>query len=139
MVGVGLNQFRPQAKRYVREPGVLTSVELIVERPQTPHSLYLQVLAEMGLVGLALLLLAAAACVRAAWQAARRFDSLAMPELAVLSRAVLVAILGALAASAFITSGPEKRFWAILALGPAVLALSYVKGPPGDAANPAPS
>lgn len=121
VIGAGLNQFRAEAKRHVREPGALSSVELVVDQPQTPHNLYLQMLAETGVVGLFLLLLALATCAHAAWRAAVRFDSVADSEAATLSRVVLVGIAAMLAASLFISTGPEKRLWVVLALGPAML------------------
>jgi hypothetical protein len=121
LIGAGLNQFRSEAKRHVREPGALNSIELVVDRPRTPHNLYLQVLAETGVVGLLLLLLVVATCAYAAWRAAVRFDLVADSEAAILSRVVLVGIAAMLAASVFLSNGLEKRLWAILALGPATL------------------
>jgi O-antigen ligase len=124
LIGVGLNQFRAEAKRHVREPGALNSVELIVDQPQTPHNLYLQVLAETGVVGLLLLLLTVATSAYAALRAALRFDSMGNSEGAMLSRVVLVGIAAMLAASLFISTGSEKRLWAVLALGPAMLVVA---------------
>jgi O-antigen ligase len=121
VIGVGLNQFRSEAKRHVREPGAIDSFQLIVDQPQTPHNIYVQVLAETGVVGLCLFLLAAATSAYAAWRAGVLFDSVAHPEAAMLSRVVLVGIAAMLAASLFISTGSEKRLWAVLALGPAML------------------
>ena len=138
LIGAGLNQFRTEAKRHVREPGALNSVELIVDEPQTPHNLYLQVLAETGVVGLFLLLLAMATCAYAAWRAAKRFDSEADSEGAMLSRVVLVGIVAMLAASVFISTGPEKRLWAVLALGPGMLVAATGRPRPAPGRRPPP-
>ena len=56
LAGVGLDNFVVVAGDYVREPGALTRVERIAEDPQYVHNLYLHVLAESGIVGLALYL-----------------------------------------------------------------------------------
>lgn len=124
VVGVGLDNFQERAAEYVREPGALEYVDLIAEKPRLVHNVYLQLLAEVGIVGLALFLGVILAALRTALLAARRFDRLGDPSLALLSRAVLVAGVGALAASFFLSNGPDKRLWVILALGPALLAVA---------------
>jgi O-antigen ligase len=123
-LGIGLNNFRVESNRYVRRPGKLEFVNLISERPDVVHNAYLQLLVETGPFGLALFLGVIAACLRATWLAARRFDALGDRRLSDLSRAVLVACIGMLSASFFLSNGADKRLWTILALGPALLAMA---------------
>jgi hypothetical protein len=123
-LGIGLNNFRVESNRYVRRPGKLEFVNLISERPDVVHNAYLQLLVETGPFGLALFLGVIAACLRAAWLAARRFEALGDRRLSDLSRAVLVACIGMLSASFFLSNGADKRLWTILALGPALLAMA---------------
>jgi O-antigen ligase len=120
--GVGLNNFVLESKDYVRRPGGLEFVELIAERPRVAHNVYLQLLAETGVVGLALFLALLFLCVRAAWLAAGTFDARGDPELAALSRSVIVAVAAAATASLFISNGTDWRLWVLIGLGPALLA-----------------
>jgi O-antigen ligase len=118
--GVGLNNFRAVAPGYVRQPGSLRDVEKITDRPHVVHNTYLQLLAETGVVGLGLFLAVVIACLAAAWRAATAFDRLGEGHLALLSRAVLLACVGGLAAQMFASAGSELRLWLLLALGPAL-------------------
>jgi O-antigen ligase len=122
--GAGLDNFRTVAPRYVRQPGTLRYVEKITDRPHVVHNTYLQLLAETGLVGLSLFLAVVTACLAAAWRAASAFDRLGQSDLALLSRAVLLACVGALAARLFISDGTGVRLWLLLALGPALLTIA---------------
>ncbi len=56
IVGVGLENYRVYAPRYVSGPGQLTFVNFIAERPHVVHNVYLQTMVEVGLVGLGLFL-----------------------------------------------------------------------------------
>jgi O-antigen ligase len=125
VTGVGLAAFQTEAKNYVREPGSLEFVRLIVDEPHVTHNVYLQQLAETGVVGLALLLAVIGASLGAAARAARRFEALGDPALATLARAVIVASIGFLTASLFISNSTDKRLWIILALGPALLGAAH--------------
>ncbi len=80
--GVGLAGFPTEAKNYVRQPGSLSYVRIIVDEPEVVHNLYLEQLAETGIVGLALLLAVIATCIASAGRAARRFDARGDPSLA---------------------------------------------------------
>ncbi len=122
--GAGLDNFRSVAPRYVRQPGTLRYVEKVTDRPHVVHNTYLQLLAEAGLVGLGLFLAVVTACLAAAWRAATAFERRARPDLALLSRAVLLAGVGALAALLFISAGTDPRLWLLLALGPALLTIA---------------
>jgi O-antigen ligase len=120
VLGVGLANFPEVSDRYVRRPGTIKSLDLIVDHPHVVHNLYLETLASLGVIGLALLLVFLGGCLRAAWEAGQRFDALRDDQLATLSRSVLVATIGFLIASIFISTGVDKRLWILLALGPAL-------------------
>lgn len=122
VAGVGVNNFFTHSGEYVREPGMLQDVQLVVERPHVPHNTYLQMLAETGLVGLGLFLAICGAGVAAALAAARRFDARANPGLATVSRGVVVATASILAASMFLSAATDKRLWLLLALSAALAA-----------------
>jgi O-antigen ligase len=121
LVGVGARGFAHESKNYVLRPGTLTAVDKIVDRPAVPHSIYLQQLAETGVVGLLALLAALGACLAAALSAARRFRASGDRAMAALAVATAVAIVGMLTAGIFISNATDKRLWIVLALGPALL------------------
>jgi hypothetical protein len=82
------------------------------------------VLAELGVVGLALfasILVFSLVCV---WKAARAARLCADREVEILSRAMAVALVGLLAAYFFVSSEYSKQLWLLLALCPAALAIS---------------
>ncbi|MDX6720872.1 MAG: hypothetical protein QOJ63_3126 [Solirubrobacteraceae bacterium] len=120
--GVGIRGFEHEAKAYVLRPGSLTFVKKIAEQPSVAHNVYLQQLAETGIVGLLLLLAVCGACLTASHSAAGRFRASGDRPMTTLARASTVAMIGLLAASTFISNGPDKRLWIVLALGPALLA-----------------
>ena len=128
ITGVGLNNFRAESQAYVREPGRLEFVHLIAEKPGVVHNTYLQLLAETGVVGLALFLAAVAGCLRALWRAVRRFEQAGELLMAALARGVIVAAAGLLAASFFLSNATDARLWVLLALGPALYCISRRPG-----------
>ena len=124
LAGSGLNNYPLVAKDYVHEPGVRDFSFLVTETPHVAHSVYLQLLAETGVIGLTLFLVVVAGCLRAALVAGRRFDDLDERAMAGLARAAFVAMVGMLAASFFISNLTDRRMWILLALGPILLALA---------------
>ncbi|HKH16900.1 MAG TPA: O-antigen ligase family protein [Solirubrobacteraceae bacterium] len=134
--GVGLNNFVVVAGDYVREPGVLNRVRLIAEDPHFVHNMYLQVLAESGILGLLLFSLFIVGCLRASLLAARRFAARGDPAMETIARAVFVATISTLISAFFLSSMVDKRMWVLFALGPALLA---VASRPRVAAEPQPS
>ncbi|CAN5207082.1 hypothetical protein BH20ACT13_BH20ACT13_24580 [soil metagenome] len=121
LVGVGTKNFQTVAADYVQEPGTLTHVGLIAEETKAVHNLYLELFAEIGIVGLLLFLIVAGGCLRAAWLAARRFEALGRRDLETVARSILVANIAMLATAIFLSSQVDKRLWILLALGPAAL------------------
>ena len=124
VLGVGLNNYIVVSADYVHEPGLLTAVALITDRPHVVHNTYLQMIAETGVVGLTLFVIFLIGCMRAALAAARRLDELRELALAGLARAIFVAMAGTLTASIFITNGWDRRLWILLAMGPLMLAVA---------------
>jgi O-antigen ligase len=133
VAGVGLHNFTVYSPRYVDRPGALKFADLIAERPHVVHNTYLEALTETGVVGLGLFLAVVIACLDAACSAARRFERRAEDALATLSRGVLVATVGMLAAAVFVSIGSSPVLWLLLALGPALLA--YARSDRGDSAE----
>jgi O-antigen ligase len=121
VAGVGIRGYEHESAAYVLKVGDLSFVENIAERPVVTHNVYLQQLAETGIVGLALLLVLFGACLVASQGAARRFEAAGDRAMAALARATTVAIIGMLTASFFISNSTDKRLWIVLALGPALL------------------
>lgn len=128
VAGVGVGGFEQEARHYVLQPGSLTVVDLLVAaKPAVAHNVYLQQLAETGVVGLLALLAVFGACLAASQVAVGRFRSSGDRAMATLAGATTVAMIGMLTASVFISNSTDKRLWIVLALGPALLAAA---GPP---------
>ncbi len=122
--GVGLNGFRAEAAAYAMEPGTIERLYQVVDRPVVVHNTYLQLVAEVGLVGLLLFGAVVVGSLRAGLVAARRFASDGDEAMAVLARASVVALLGFLVAATFVSFGFSYRMWSLLALGPVLLSAS---------------
>jgi O-antigen ligase len=126
VAGVGLGQFPVVSPQFTREPGQsLEFVGLIVEQHIVVHNIYLQLWAESGIVGLALFLGAAGLSLTALRRAALLFDAHDDPELAALTRGFLLALVGVLVGSFFLSNLLARQIWVLLALGPAVLAIAH--------------
>jgi O-antigen ligase len=123
-VGVGFGQFPQVSIHYVLQPGALEYVNLIVEKQIVVHSLYLQLLVEGGIVSLLLFLAIVGCCLAAGWTAVRRFDALGDQEMAAMARAGILALVGILAASFFLSDLENSQLWIILALGPVLAGLA---------------
>jgi len=121
VIGVGLDNYRVYAPRYVSGPGQLTFVNFIAERPHVVHNVYLQMLVESGLVALALFLVIVLGSLASALRAAQFFEQRQDPVMAALSRGVFVALLAGLAASFFISNGQSFQIWVLLSFGPILL------------------
>ena len=132
--GVGAGNFRDSSAHYVlAEPGAIQDSEFIIDQPRFAHNVYLEVLAELGVVGLALFLALVGAAIGTGVQAARRFARLGDADMELLSRAVVVALVALLAMDFFLSDQFSKQLWLLLALCPALLAIA------GRRAEPEPS
>lgn len=122
--GIGSGNFPVTSIHYLLEPGAIYQDEFIVAEPSVAHNVYLEVLAELGVVGLMLFLAIVVVCLRCAYQAAVNFAAREELRNEVLARAVLIATIVILAADFFISDQFAKQLWLLLGLGPALLAIS---------------
>jgi O-antigen ligase len=139
IAGVGTGNFLAVERDYVREAAPLRFSDLIAERPHVVHNVYLQTLAETGVVGLLLLVTLIVGLLRTFLLAARRFDELDDGAMATLARALFVGLIGMLSASFFLSNGTDRRYWILLALGPAMLSVATRDAQAVGAPAPAPS
>jgi O-antigen ligase len=122
--GVGIGNFQTASIHHLLEPGALRRDEFIVDDPKSAHNTYLQALAELGAIGAALFLAVILFSLFCVLRAARIFDRLDEHGLELLSRALLVALAGVLAADFFISEQYSKQLWFLLGLGPALLGVA---------------
>ena len=136
VLGVGGGNFTLVAPRYVTEDVNLPSVHLVVDTPQEAHNTYLGVFAELGVVGFLALVgfvLVSLALVR---RSTKVFSEASEQELELVSRAVLVGLVGMLAAFFFLSGENEKQLWLLLGLAIALhgLATRHARTPGSPAA-----
>lgn len=122
--GVGAGNFAVSSVHYLLEPGAIERSDYIIGTPKVAHNTYLQLWAELGLVGLVVFLLVVGFCLYAALEAARSFSRQGDARMEVMSRALFVALAGLLAADFFGSRLAEKEAWLLLGLAPPLLAIA---------------
>jgi hypothetical protein len=99
--------------------------------------MYLGVLAELGIVGLALFLSIIGFSLVCLVRSARSFSRAGDRDLEILSRAVFVALVGILAADFFTSRAFAKELWLLMSLGPVLLGMAQAETD-GRSDQPAP-
>jgi O-antigen ligase len=122
--GVGFGQFQQVSIHYVLQPGALQYIGLIIEQQIVVHNVYLQMWVEEGIVGLLLFLVLVTASLASAWFAVKRFDLLGDVQMAAMARATVLALVGILVASFFLSDLENSQLWIMLALGPVLAAIA---------------
>lgn len=122
--GVGGGNFPVASIHYLLRPGVIVRDDFIIETPKVAHNIYLEVQAELGVVGLVLFLALLGFSIRCAILAARAFKRQGDARAELLARVVVIALAGMLAADFFASEQYSKQLWLLLALGPPMLALA---------------
>jgi putative inorganic carbon (hco3(-)) transporter len=121
--GVGAGNFQVSAVHYVLKPGSIR-YDYFIDHPKVAHNTYLQVLAELGFVGLGLFLTLIVFAFTCIVKAARRFAESKDRDMELLTRGVLLALIGILAADFFISGQFSKQLWLLLGMCPALLAIA---------------
>jgi O-antigen ligase len=122
--GIGVGQFQSSAVHYLIAPGTIQRSDLIITAPKVAHNIYLQVQAEMGVIGFVPFVLILGFSLRCALRAARLFERRRETTMELLSRAVFVGLVGILTADFFASEQFSKQLWLLLGLGPALLAMA---------------
>jgi O-antigen ligase len=123
-IGVGANNFTNSSVHYLLEPGEIERSDFIVDEAKVTHNIYLQMLAELGIVGFSLFVAILIASLRLSLDAAKRFREAGNRRGEMLSRGVLLALIGMLTADFFASTQFSNQLWFLLALGPALVAIA---------------
>jgi O-antigen ligase len=121
IAGVGSGNFTTASIHYLLEPGVLLRDDFIVDTPKVAHNTYLQVLAELGIVGFALFMTILLFSFVCAFKAHRVAAAAGDRELDLIARAAVVALLALFSAYIFVSRDYGKQLWLLLALCPVML------------------
>jgi O-antigen ligase len=122
--GVGSGQFALSSVHYLLRPGLIQSGAFILSTPKVAHNTYINIAAELGLVGGVLFVGILLFCVGCALRAVQLVRRAGDESLEILFRGVIVAIGGYLAALLFLSENYSKLLWILLALGPVMLAVA---------------
>ena len=129
VLGVGVSNFEEVEPRYAASSVNLERVEFVVDNPKVAHNTYLEVLAELGAIGLAAFAAVVLGPLVLAARAVRTFARAGDGEMEVLARGFLVGVLGMLAAFLFISAQYEKQLWLLLAVAAALLTVARRSAP----------
>ena len=124
--GIGVGQFPVSSIHFLLAPGALLRDEFIVDEPKVAHNIYLEVLAELGVVGLVMFVSILLFSLSSAIRAARAFERAGDLKMEVIARGVAVAVVALLAADFFASEQFSKQLWLLLALGPALQRIARV-------------
>jgi O-antigen ligase len=137
--GVGAGNYPVASIDYVLRPGATENDSQIVDDQKVAHNIYLTVVSELGIVGLALFALIVGLCLRSALRAARAFAARGDPAMELVSRALFIALVSLLVVGFFSSALYVKQFWILLAAAPALRALAERDEPSTNGPEPAPA
>jgi O-antigen ligase len=122
--GVGTGQFPIDSVHYLLRPGLFETGAFILSTPKVTHNTYLNVVAELGIVGGALFVVILVFCLGCMLLAVKRVREAGDERLEILLRGLVVGTGGYLVTLMFISENTGKLLWILLALGPVLLAIS---------------
>lgn len=131
--GVGGGNFRTSTVHYLLQPGLTARSDLIVDSQLVAHNTYLEIAAELGVIGLAFYLALLGFCLGSLIKASSIFRRNREREMELYSRALFAALSGLLVADFFISDQFGKALWLLLALGPAMLVVARREASAGGA------
>ena len=124
LIGVGAGNFDNASIHYLIAPGGLLRDDFIVDTQKDAHNLYLETLAELGLIGLLLLATLVIGLLGRCIAGIQQFERNGNLRMEILARAHLIAVIGLLASLFFSSDQYKKQLWLLLAMGPALLAIA---------------
>ena len=124
---MGLGNFQNSSIRYLLQPGEIQRADLVIDARKVAHNTYLQAAAETGIPGVLLYLGVVGAALACFWRAAQLFAQQGDEELEILTRALMIGLIGLLVGLVFISEGYMKQLWLLLGMGPAVLAIANAR------------
>ncbi len=127
VLGVGAGNFPITSVHYLLEPGAILRADFIVDDPKVAHNTYLEVLAELGVVGLALFLCILGYALVTALKAAQTFARAGDREMDIIARAVFVALVGMLVAAFFGSREFTNQLWLLLSMAPALQGVARIE------------
>ena len=133
--GMGYGAFPNESTRLLRQtPGVDFSAYRLRRGGQVAHSAYLGTLAELGVIGLVLLLLVIASAITTLRWAGRTARAGPDPIVAAAAQALLIAMAGFLVVSLFLSTETDRGIWVLLGMS---LALARIAASPAKMAEAA--
>lgn len=134
LLGVGAGNFVRVSPAYTLDDLDLPRADAVL-LGHVVHNTYLEVVTELGPLGLLLLLGLIAGSFTLGVRAVRRFERAGEWELEMLSRGIIIGTAAMLTACTFATATYEKQLWFLLALGPALAHLA-ARLPPAEMLEP---
>jgi O-antigen ligase len=122
--GIGAGNFPTSSIHYLLAPGSILRDDFIVDNPKVAHNTYLNVLAELGVIGFGMFLAIIGFAFFCAGKAVRISTARGDRQVETLSRAMVVVLVGVLAADFFGSREYSKQFWLLLSLCPVLLEIS---------------
>jgi O-antigen ligase len=122
--GVGIGNFPVIEPAYAAGTTNLPGVEHVVDDPKVVHNTYLEVLAELGSIGLLIFAALVAGALVLAFRAFRAFARSGDGEMEMLTRGLIVGLIGMLTAFIFISGEYQKHLWLLLGLAVATYAVA---------------
>jgi putative inorganic carbon (HCO3(-)) transporter len=136
--GVGSGNFSLVSRNYLLEPGVLARTDEIVgDNPKVVHNSYLEVAAELGVVGFVLFSLIVLFSLGSTLRASRLFRLIGDRRMQAVALCIAVALIGDLGALFFISDQYSKQLWILMGLGPVVLSIARTAKERHDSGLPA--
>ncbi len=124
ILGAGFGNYIYEAPRHLFEAGYVRRSDLIIVTPLPAHNMYLHVLVDSGVVGLALFMVILTVPIVAATRAVRRFEAQGDRRMELLGRVYVAGMIGLLAADVFLSGQYDRILWLLLGLGPALLVIA---------------
>jgi len=119
LIGVGAGNFNANYQEYSRRLGLDSR-----RNPRSAHSLYLEIAAERGLVGLALFVVIVGSAYWSLWRAEKKYLLLGMKDFADTTVALSAGLTAYLTAGIFLHDSFIRYFWVLIGIAWAALSIA---------------